>query len=81
MIPLTYDLCLLVTATNDAFELVGMQTDNMLFLGDETFMTRKNEKLNKANLLAKPVEILSTEKSLIFNGCKLFQDYNNITLK
>jgi len=81
MIPSTYDSCLLVTATNDAFGLVGMQTDDTLFLGDEAFMTRENEELNKANLLAKPVEILSTEKPLIFNGCKLFQDHDGITLK
>jgi hypothetical protein len=58
-----------------------MQTDDTLFLGDEAFMTRENEELNKANLLAKPVEILSTEKPLIFNGCKLFQDHDGITLK
>ena len=68
-------------ATNNAFKFVGMQTNNMLFLRDKAFITQKNEKLNKANLLAKPVEILSTEKPLIFNGCKLFQDHDDITLK
>jgi hypothetical protein len=31
----TYDLCLLVTTTREAFGIVGIQTDNTIILGNK----------------------------------------------
>jgi hypothetical protein len=71
----TYDPCLLITKGIDApFGVVGMQTDDTLILGDEEFVRREDTELKKAQLLAKPAELLTRESSLIFNGCKLVMD-------
>lgn len=34
-------------------------------------MTRENEEVEKAKLLAKPVEQLTVDNALLFNGCKI----------
>jgi len=52
----------------------------MLFLGNEIFIKRENDKLNKVKLIIKLIKILTLENILIFNECKLFKDRNNITL-
>ena len=41
---LTYDPCLLYTQLN-SFSIVGLQTDNTLFLVDQTFMDTKETEL------------------------------------
>jgi hypothetical protein len=35
MITSTYDLCLLVTITRKAFGIIGIQTDNIIILGNK----------------------------------------------
>jgi hypothetical protein len=40
----TYDPCLLII-TNQTFGIVGMQTDDTLFLGSEEFVTLEDNKL------------------------------------
>jgi hypothetical protein len=34
----TYNPCLLITLTNSAFGVVGIQTNNTIILGDEWFL-------------------------------------------
>jgi hypothetical protein len=81
MVTSLYDLCLLITTIKQAFGVVGMQTDDILFLGSKEFATLKEEELKKANLTAKPREELSLEENLIFNSCVLKQNsYDTITL-
>ena len=44
-----------------------MQTDNTIILANEQFLALKEDKLQKAKLIAKPKEKLTPEKPLIFN--------------
>jgi hypothetical protein len=68
MITSSYNLCFLIITTNDAFRVVGMQTDNTLILGDDNFAQIEDNELKKANLKAKPTKALLYETLLIFNG-------------
>ena len=77
----TYDPCLLVTNTNKFFGIVGMQTDDTLFLGDKTFVELEEKELKEAKLIAKPVEMLSKENPLMFNGGKLIHDQDGDGIK
>ena len=82
----TYDPCLLVTENQQGpFGVVGMQTDDTLILGDEKFVKKEGLELEKAELLAKPIEKLTHDNPLMFNGCKLVIDKNgdglNLTQK
>jgi len=52
----------------------------MLFLKDKIFIKWEDNKLNKVKLIVKLVKILISKNILIFNKCKLFKNYNNITL-
>ncbi|EED18954.1 hypothetical protein TSTA_126620 [Talaromyces stipitatus ATCC 10500] len=71
MVTSTYDPCLLITTNKDAFGVVGMQTDDTLFLASEHFAILEDEELKKAKLMAKPRDKLSLASNLIFNGCSL----------
>ena len=62
----TYDPCLLYTT--EGFGLVGLQTDDTIFLADEEFATREETELQKAKLLAKPREKLAQDCPIKFNG-------------
>ena len=62
----TYDPCLLYCTK--PFGLVGLQTDDTLFLGDNDFATLEQAKLEKAQFLAKQREQLTVETPLKFNG-------------
>jgi hypothetical protein len=73
----SYDPCLLITTTKGIFGVVGMQTDDTLFLGSEKFATLEEEELKKAQFSAKPRDELSCTTNLIFNGCVLTQDSDN----
>ena len=55
----TYDPCLLHTSTN-GFGLVGLQTDDTLFLADLEFARNEETELQKAKFLAKDQEQLTT---------------------
>ena len=59
-----------------------MQTDNILILGDNAFVELEYIKLEKAKLMAKPIESLARDILLIFNGYKLVINGSgpNITL-
>jgi hypothetical protein len=62
----TFDPCLLYS--NEPFGLVGLQTDDTLFLGDMDFAIAEQSNLEKAQFLAKEREHLSIDKPIKFNG-------------
>ena len=78
MVTLLYDLCLLITTKKKGFEVVGMQTNDTLFLASEEFVTLKNNELQKAHLTAKPKNKLFAESNLIFNKCVVIMKFNGI---
>jgi hypothetical protein len=41
----TYDLCLLITTTKDAFGIVGIQTNDILILASDEFSQKKDSEL------------------------------------
>ena len=63
----TYDLCLLYTNSN-SHRVVGLQTDNTLFLADDTFASAEETRLQEAKFLAKPQEQLTTLTLIKFNS-------------
>lgn len=65
----TFDPCLLVTTKEaPSFGIVGMQTDDMLGLSDGAFAETEDRELA---FKAKQKEFLSADYPLLFNGCKL----------
>ncbi|KAI0993907.1 hypothetical protein K3495_g14277 [Podosphaera aphanis] len=65
----TFDMCLLHTIGNSsAFGVVGLQTDDTLILGNEDFIKKEADELRNAKFLAKPIEKLTPENPLTFNG-------------
>ena len=78
----TFDPCLMITTTSkELFGLVGMQTDDTLGLSTEEFAILEDEQLRKANLQAKPKEVLSPTNPLAFNGCILSQEDDVLYLR
>jgi hypothetical protein len=77
----TYDLCLLVTIIENGFNIVGMQTDDIIILADEHFLTLKKNELLNAKFIAKSKEKLIPDSPLIFNECVLVQDGNTMSLR
>jgi hypothetical protein len=71
-----YDPCLLYN--NNA--VVALQTDDTLFLGTPDYVKTEKAELHKANYLAKPIEELSANKNLVFNGGIISQDNKAIRL-
>jgi len=63
------------------FGIVGMQTNNIIILGDDQFSALKEDKLVKANLIAKLKEKLSLTILLLFNGCILSLNEDSIALR
>jgi hypothetical protein len=62
----TYDPCLLYS--NKPFGIVGLQTDDTLFLADKTFADAEENELYKAKFMAKERERLTVAAPLKFNG-------------
>ena len=62
----TYDTCLLYS--KKPFGVVGLQTDDTLFLADDDFAEREALQLQEARFLAKEWEKLSTTNNLKLNG-------------
>lgn len=69
-----YDPCLLFSS--DA--LVGLQTDDTLIACDNNFKCKENEELQKANFAAKPLQELTKENSIIFNGAHITKTEQSI---
>jgi hypothetical protein len=65
----TFDPYLLYSHNRDTgFRIVGLQTDDTLFLGDNAFTTTKEVKLKEAGFLAKEREKLTPTTLIKFNG-------------
>jgi len=58
-----------------------MQTDDIIILGDNQFSALKEDKLVKANLIAKLKEKLNLITLLLFNGCILSLNKDFIALR
>jgi hypothetical protein len=72
----TYDLCFLVTTDEaNGFGVVGLQTDDSFGLSDDIFAARKTEKMS---FKAKEKQFLNFQNPIIFNGCVLTIDNNNV---
>ena len=80
MVQSTYDPCLLYTEKDKLFGIVGLQTDDTLFVGNEAFAELEEKELSKAQIIAKPIEVLSPDNMLLFNGGKVQQQGETITL-
>ncbi|POS82721.1 hypothetical protein EPUL_004120, partial [Erysiphe pulchra] len=74
----TFDPCLLISTTKEAFRIFGMQVDDALGLKSPEFAKRENEEIRKAKFMAKPLETLSPNKSISFNGTKIEMKSKNI---
>ncbi|KAI1005289.1 hypothetical protein K3495_g2938 [Podosphaera aphanis] len=71
----TYDSCLLYSRERDnEFGIVGLQTDDTLFLGNKAFANKEQEELSKAGFLAKDRQILTPSNPIKFNGGHIYQD-------
>ena len=75
----TYDPCLLYSMALP-FGVVGLQTDDTLFLADNDFAEQEQIQLQKAGFLAKDREQLQPGKDLKFNGAVVHLDNSTITL-
>jgi hypothetical protein len=74
----TYDPCLLYS--NKPFGIVGLQTDDTLFLADKTFADTEKNELHKAKFMAKERERLTAATPLKFNGAIIQLVSDGITL-
>jgi hypothetical protein len=75
----TYDPCLLYSTT--PFGIVGLQTDDTLFVRDDAFAEQEQLQLQKAKFLAKERERLTSTHNLKFNGGIIhFEADGSITL-
>ena len=75
-----FDLCFLITTIGTPFGIIGMQTDNIIILGDNQFSALKEDELVKTNFITKPKEKLSSKTPLFFNKCILSLNKNSIAL-
>jgi len=73
-----YNPCLLYR--NKPFGIVGLQTDNTLFVGDAEFADEKQNNLKKAQFLAKNRDQLTFDKPIKFNKGLIYTDADSITL-
>jgi hypothetical protein len=73
-----YDPCLL--QSNEPFGIVGLQTDDTLFLADGTFAEAEQNELHKAKFMAKEQEQLAVNTPLKFNSGLIQLVSDGITL-
>jgi len=76
-----FNPCFLITTIGTLFGIISMQTNNIIILGDNQFLALKEDKLVKANLIAKLKEKLSLIIPLLFNGCILSLNEDSIALR
>ena len=67
MITSTYNPYFLITIKKELFNIVGMQTNNILILALKEFLVLEDDKLSKAKFLIKPKKALALKTPLIFN--------------
>jgi hypothetical protein len=74
----TYDPCLLIAENRTA--IVGLQTDDSLIAATPEFMVEEDLQLQLAKLFAKPVEQLTPEHPIDFNGFIITMDGSDLTI-
>ena len=72
----TFDPCLMYSTE----AVVGLQTDDTLFLANEMYVTMEEIQRNEAKYPAKPITALAMDKSLNFNGAVITQQTDCVTL-
>ena len=77
----TFNPCFLIITIGIPFGIVGMQTNDIIILGNDQFLVLKEDKLVKANLMAKPKEKLNLITPLFFNGYILSLNKDFIALR
>ena len=70
------DPCLLITRNENGPSV----SDDTLILGDNEFVKQEDVELKRGKLLAKPSEQLTGDNQLLFNGCKLIIDGDEVAL-
>jgi hypothetical protein len=75
-----FNLFFLITTIGTLFGIVGMQTDNIIILGDNQFSALKEDELVKVNLIVKLKEKLNLTTLLLFNGYILSLNKDSIAL-
>jgi hypothetical protein len=81
MVVSTYDPCLLITTTKQAFGIVGMQTDDTLILASDEFSQKEDRELTMANFRAKPKAALTPNEPIVFNGGILSMEGDSVVLR
>ena len=75
-----FNPCFLIITTGTLFRIISMQTNNIIILGDNQFLTLKKDELVKVNLIVKPKEKLNLTILLLFNECILSLNKDSIVL-
>ena len=75
-----FNLYFLITITGTLFGIISIQTNNIIILRDDQFLTLKKDKLVKINLIAKPKEKLNLIILLLFNRYILSLNKDSIAL-
>jgi hypothetical protein len=70
MLPSPLDPCLL----HSSLGIVGLQTDDTLCAGTAAFIENENAAIVRSKLLSKPIELLSTNHPIEFNGAQITKD-------
>jgi hypothetical protein len=73
MIQFIYDFCLLykITENETLFDVVEMQTDDILLLIDQSFVALKKETIKSAKIMIKNQERLTSDNFLKFNEIRI----------
>ena len=75
-----FDPYFLIITTETPFGIVGIQTNNIIILGDNQFLALKEDELVKVNLIVKLKEKLNLITLLLFNRYILSLNEDSITL-
>ncbi len=67
----TYDFCLLHLNNSTSFGIVGLQTDDTLFVANDEFAEDEQRQIEKAGFLTKPREKLTLQQLIKFNGAMI----------
>ena len=75
---LIYDLYLFYSSSS--FDIMGMQTDNILILANNNFASTKKDKITFAKIITKNREHFTSAHLLKFNGAQIKLNSNRIVL-
>ncbi|KAI1004025.1 hypothetical protein K3495_g4184 [Podosphaera aphanis] len=76
----TYDPCLLWTNIDDYFSIVGLQTDDTLFLVNESFADAEQNSLKKAQFLAKDHGVITLTQERQCNNISIVESDKRLSI-